>query len=139
MKKGNIIFGSILLLVTCYLLFLTYQIPKPMSEFELGAGYVPTVYLYTAIVLLASIIIKEFLKQDDEKLKVNSRALLFFLLIVVYVIGIRFAGYYIPTFIVLTALLYILGERRKYILLSVPVGFIVFIFVVFQKILHVRF
>ncbi|MDC7245160.1 MAG: tripartite tricarboxylate transporter TctB family protein [Sphaerochaetaceae bacterium] len=139
MKKGNVIFGSIVLLFMCYLLFLTYQIPKPMSEYEMGAGYVPTVYLYTAIFLLVSILIKEFLKKDDSPVNVSRRALFFFLIIVAYVIGIRFIGYYIPTFVVLTALLFLLGERRKKILLTVPIGFIVFIFVVFQKILHVRF
>lgn len=138
MKKGNIVFGLLLLFIMCFLLYLTYQIPKPMSEYEMGAGYVPSVYLYTAIALLITIIIREFLKTEERSLMVNLRTIMFFVIVVAYVIGIRFIGYYIPTLIVLAILLFILGERRKYVLLSVPIGFSVFIFIVFQQILNVR-
>ena len=139
MKKGNIVFALILLSAMILLLILSFDIPEPLSEFELGAGYVPSVYLYVAIGLLSIIIAGTVMKNDQTKIDFNRKTLFYFFLAIVYVIAIDLAGFYIPTLAVLVAFFIILGERRKHIIISVPAGFLLFIYVVFQKILHIRF
>lgn len=138
MKKGNIIFALILLAAMICLLILTYQIPKPLNDFEMGAGYVPTVYIYTSIIVIISIIVRQFKIQDISIFDFDLKTLLHIALVVVYVIAIDKLGYYVSTLAILITFLLVLGEKRKTILLSVPVGFLLFIYVIFEQILNIR-
>jgi len=138
MKKGNIIFASVLLVGMLFLLVITLQLPEPIDEREIGAGYVPTLYIGMSIALLISIVFTNLKSGKDKKFDLDLKLLGYLFVIIIYVVAIDHIGYYISTFLTLVTLLIMLGERRKITLFSIPIGFIIFIYVVFVRFVNLR-
>ncbi|GAK56501.1 hypothetical protein U27_03463 [Candidatus Vecturithrix granuli] len=56
-----------------------------------------------------------------------------------YLIGMQLVGYYLTTFIFLVAVIYFLGYRKYVTLFAVAGGWVLFAYLVFQRMLYVPF
>lgn len=138
MKKGNIVFALLLLICMSYLLTLTFSIPEPLDQRQIGAGYVPMLYISISIILLISIIVGTAKSEMKEKFDFDFKTIGYLGVIIGYVVAINYIGYYVSTLLTIFLLLFMLGERRKTVLFSIPIGFITFIYAVFVRIMKLR-
>lgn len=136
MRTGNIIFSSLLLALMFGVLYMTLQMPAAVNRDQIGPSYVPMVYVCAAIVLCIGIIIQSVKEKTKEPFHFDKRFFLYVFIAVIYLITIHFIGYYLSTVLSLVVLFLMLGVRKWYVLISVPSGFCLFIYIVFDRLVN---
>ena len=137
MKKYNYIVAAVLLVVGIGMIVGTMDFPYHGLS-DIGGGFWPK--LLGGALLLCSIGLA-LKKQPDEvtidfRSESMKRVLIALGIMVVFSVLTYILGFFVGTFFMVISCAILLGERNKVKLLAIPVGVIVFIYVVFEMVLH---
>lgn len=135
MKIANVIFAIILLLLLSLFMYSTLQIPKPINPNVIGPAYVPFVYLTVGILLAFFIIFFEIKdKYNLSQVTIDLRLFFYIVIAIAYMFAINYIGYYFSTFILIVLLYFLLGIRKWYLFIAIPLGYNLFVYLIFEKI-----
>lgn len=148
MKKYNIGLSIFFTLLGLAIIYLSRDLKTAEQGF--GAGTWPTflaVFLIIlSVILLVQTLIKMKLKtattKSEEKKPIQfasagmKRVYLIILVLVVYSLVQKWAGFYIACGVMIPLVLLVMGERRPLVLLAVTGGVIIVVFGLFGLVLH---
>ncbi|WP_223634619.1 tripartite tricarboxylate transporter TctB family protein [Planococcus sp. 4-30] len=138
MKKPNYISGLIIIIIAGFFYSQTFDFPQLDSQL-IGADFMPRVYCIMLILLGCILLIqtyrdKEEADEQENTMKYSIGAMFF---VILYVIVIPYIGFYISTFLLVLGLLLFSKVKNKILLIAIPVGTSLFIYVFFQILLKV--
>ena len=129
MKLADIIFP--VCLIGMSILGLTECGKLPQS-----AALLPRVCLWILIALAAGIMLKSLISKNNKTISFDwKRAGIILASLIIYVVLIPIAGYYVATILFTFALMFLFGVKNKVVLIAVPLGFALFAFLVFGQLL----
>jgi putative tricarboxylic transport membrane protein len=136
-KTGNIVFSIISIVIAACFVIMTFQF-KAIEVQDTGPAFLPRIYA-GCLVLLSLLLLIKSLKSKEQSQKFTSTrlALLTMLLFTILILLIPFLGFYLITPIVIFFFLKIFNEKNLFVLLGVPIGVVLFVFFIFQKLLFV--
>lgn len=139
MKLPNIIFGIIIICIGALFFGMTFDFPKLTLE-PVGPSFMPRVYS-VLLIMLGLLLIMNLFKNNEAANSIdrkNLKNVLFsMLLVLMYIILIRYIGFYISTLLFSISFLLFSRVRNKYVIISLPIGIITVIFIFFDKLLKV--
>lgn len=144
MKYGEIAMEGTLFISSIFLFYNALQIPRGIAR-EIGPALWPAILLSGIAILSLILIVKAFrggIKKEKVTQKKSERKRVFFLAVIltfVYVYLLKFAGFIVPTMILLGSHMYLMGYRKKSLILIVPVIFVASILFFFGIIMKVTF
>lgn len=142
LKVANISSGIVSIAVGGFFYFLTFSFPDIELD-VLGAEFLPRLYsilliLFGLILLVQAVVKKDSEEKDDEqKPSTYIYGLSTIAIVLLYILILPYVGFYISTILAMLALLYFSKVRKVLVLVSVPLGVILFIYVVFEILLKV--
>jgi len=123
-----------------FIITFSFPPPSPILRAVTDASTIPRVWFYALCVAVVLSVIPIVTGKNDPDLKFgNIRRLT--LVIATLVIGvslINIIGYYISMAVVTAVIMWLLGSRNKIELISVPIGWVLFSYFVFARLLNVR-
>lgn len=129
MKFADIIFPLLLIIVSVLGMIET-------NNFTESAALLPRIVFGLIIVLSLVVMGKAVIKKETKRVKINwKRAFTIMGTTVAYVVLLPIIGYYVATILYIAATMYLFGVRNKITLVAVPIGFVIFVFIIFGKIL----
>lgn len=138
---GQILVLAGILWVGVLFFFITFafRIPRFANVATTGAT-IPRFWFYVLIPvsLLAFIPIMKGEELPDEKSGNLQRVGLVFAVLVVTLMSFQYIGYYISSALFLVAVMWLLDSRNKVDLIVVPVGWVIFSYFFFYRLLYVR-
>ncbi len=138
MRLPNLIIGIVTTLIGIFFIANTLDFPNLDLE-PLGAAFMPRLYSIL-LIFLGLILVMQAIRDNKEKKEAKSNvkyALISMFIVIVYVLFIPPLGFYISTFLFTFIFLLFSKVRNKIVLVSVPVGTVLFIYICFDKILKV--
>ena len=142
MKNEKVIASIIFFIISGLFFVLTLDFPTGGQSHDVGAAFMPKVYagflfLFSLILLIQGI--KENIKKDESEPMYQNIALVvgIMLLTIVYVLLIPYLGFYLVSVAFMILFLKLTKTTSLKIIFLVPVGANLFIFIFFQKMLHV--
>lgn len=138
MRIQNMIFGIIIIVLGGFFYALTFDFPK-LSADAPGPAFMPRVYCGLLIIFGLIVFIRGILdkRKEEEQEKTFRYAIASMGIVLLYIIVMPFIGFNISTFFLVLFLLLFSKVRSKLILISIPIGTVLFIFIVFVKLLKV--
>ncbi|MCM3763859.1 tripartite tricarboxylate transporter TctB family protein [Neobacillus niacini] len=139
MKLPNIISGLLIMLVSGFFYAQTYQFPKVKLE-EIGPAVMPRIYAAILFILGGIVVVQGLMakkREEEENEKTLGYAVISMVFVLVFLILIPVIGFYISTALLVVGLLLFSKVRNYILLISVPVGTVLFIYVCFEKLLKV--
>lgn len=138
MKKPNYISGLIVIIIAGFFYSLTFDFPKLDNQI-IGAEFMPRVYCILLLILGCLLLIQGFRNKKEENDEENTLkySLGSMLAVLIYLIIIPIIGFYISTILLVFSLLVFSKVRNKIILIVIPIGTSLFIFIFFQMLLNV--
>jgi len=133
-------FGNIVVpCVFIALALLFYVITLSFPEEEAGPSAIPHLWILILIVLSIFLLIQAFIgkMEPDPKSGRLDVLLLFIGSTVAYLLIMQFIGYYLSTFLFLILVMYFLSYRKHLIIFSVSGGWLLFAYLVFQRMLYI--
>ncbi len=128
-----------LFLIFISLIFYLISFTFPLGE-KVGPAVVPRLWIFIIIPLSIYLIFNVITKEDKE-IKYSkgdiSIVLKFVLLLVLYLLGIIYLGYFISSFLFVFSSIYLLGYKKLLTLISISAGWLLFSYFVFYKMLYV--
>ena len=133
---GNLLLPLIILALAavCF----TQSLDFPSGE-DVGPAVVPFLWIGFTVVFCVALIVQAILrkgKPDPVPGKIGF-VLLFVCWLVVYLAAIETIGYFLSSFIFLVGSMYVLTFRRHVIIFTVSIGWLVFSYIVFAKLLFI--
>ncbi len=133
---GNLLLPLIILALAavCF----TQSLDFPSGE-DVGPAVVPFLWIGFTVVFCVALIVQAILrkgKPDPVPGKIGF-VLLFVCWLVVYLAAIETIGYFFISFIFLVVSMYVLTFRRHVIIFTVSIGWLVFSYIVFAKLLFI--
>lgn len=138
-SKADIVAAICLLLVS----FLVFWISKDFPSSKTGIGVSTFPKLLAGVLIIFSIIIiiqaiknSSFSKKEPifkEFKKGHKLIIAVIIILIIYIQTLEVLGFILSSFLLLITLMFIFGERRKIILLLVPLLFSVILYLVFSK------
>jgi hypothetical protein len=124
-------------LIFLSLIFFVISYTFPSNE-EVGPSVVPRLWIFILIPLNIYLIISS-LKQKGEITEHYDKKPVykFIALLIAYLTGIFYLGYFISTFLFLFFSLYMLGYRKYLTMLLIDIGWLIFSYIVFYKMIFV--
>ncbi len=144
--KADVIISVIVFVISAYLLFEIKKVDSGDVYGELGPAYWPKFILVSLMVLsagLAAISITGVLKGTIAGVKpfhftvANARFLAAVAIIAVYLILLPYVGFLVLTPLQMIAFMYLLGERQKVWIFSLPFAMTLGIVLLFTKAMYV--
>lgn len=138
MKIPNYIGGILTIILAGFFYSRTFNFPNLQAQ-DIGAAFMPRVYCILLILLGGILIVQGFLDKSENSGSENTMkyAMLSMVFILVYIILVPILGFYISTLLLVLGMLLFSKVRSKVILVTIPIGTILFIFVFFQQLLKV--
>ncbi|MFD1206217.1 MULTISPECIES: tripartite tricarboxylate transporter TctB family protein [Sporosarcina] len=138
MKIPHITSGIISILIGGFFYFLTLDFPD-RNTMEVGAAFLPRIYCGLLIIFGLILFIQGILdKEKSEKQWMTiGYALISMVIVLAYILAMPFIGFYISTALVIFGLLFFSKVRRVATLISVPLGAVLFVYIVFELLLKV--
>jgi len=147
-KKLRPYMGQILILATVFgigILFfiITYSFPHPsgVTDSTTDASTIPRVWFYALIPSIALALIPIFTGKETPDAKWGAGLKNVGIILAILIISVslfQFIGYYISSALFVVVALWVLGVRNKIQLITLPLGWILFSYLVFAKVLYVR-
>lgn len=131
MKKIDMTISVFLIMFGCLYFYGTF------GFISSGAALVPRIYAILLITFSLILLIRSFFTKDEFQGGKIKHILLAMGIFVVYIITVPIVGFYLSSLFFIFILLLIRRVKNIYILAGVPIGSIVFIYLFFQKALHV--
>ena len=133
---GNLLLPLIILALAavCF----TQSLDFPSGE-DVGPAVVPFLWIGFTVVFCVALIVQAILrkgKPDPVPGKIGF-VLLFVCWLVVYLAAIETIGYFFSSFIFLVVSMYVLTFRRHVIIFTVSIGWLIFSYIVFAKLLFI--
>lgn len=138
-SKADIVAAICLLLVS----FLVFWISKDFPSSKTGIGVSTFPKLLAGLLIIFSIVIiiqaiknSSFSKKEPtfkEFKKGHKLIVAVIIILIIYIQMLEVLGFILSSFLLLITLMFIFGERRKIILLLVPLLFSVILYLVFSK------
>lgn len=138
-SKADIVAAICLLLVS----FLVFWISKDFPSSKTGIGVSTFPKLLAGLLIIFSIVIiiqaiknSSFSKKEPtfkEFKKGHKLIIAVIIILIIYIQMLEVLGFILSSFLLLITLMFIFGERRKIILLVVPLLFSVILYLVFSK------
>jgi len=138
-SKADIVAAICLLLVS----FLVFWISKDFPSSKTGIGVSTFPKLLAGLLIIFSIVIiiqaiknSSFSKKEPtfkEFKKGHKLIIAVIIILIIYIQMLEVLGFILSSFLLLITLMFIFGERRKIILLVVPLLFSVVLYLVFSK------
>lgn len=140
MKKYNYIVAVILLIVGIGMIVGTLGFPY-YGLSDIGGGFWPKVLGGALIICSIGLAVETTLKKNEEvTIDFHSegmkRVLIAIGIMIVFSALMMIFGFFVATFFMVISCAILLGERNKVKLIAIPVGVIVFIYAVFEMVLH---
>ena len=106
---------------------------------EVGPAVVPRIWAYGFIALNIYILIKTLTGKEEKDPKPGrlDKVPLFLALSVVYILSVKYIGYYIATFIFIFMGIYLLAYRKYLVMITVAGGWLVLAYIAFYKLSYV--
>ncbi|WOV88094.1 tripartite tricarboxylate transporter TctB family protein [Sporosarcina oncorhynchi] len=138
MKVAHITSGIISIFIGGFFYYLTLDFPETKST-DTGAAFMPRIYCGLLIVFGLILFIQGLL--DKNKVERIDRtigyALISMAIVLAYVLTMPYIGFYISTALTIFGLLLFSKVRKVSTLVSVPLGAILFVYIVFGILLKV--
>ena len=105
-----------------------------------GSRSFPQVVCVLAIILATGFLISSMRGHQNDKMDFSGtgRAMIMAAILLVYMIGCSFLGFYVATLIYLPVAMIYLGQRNKIVIVAISIGLPVFVYLVFQKVLTMQ-
>ncbi len=137
--KGDVVIAAFLIFLGVYLYLQTLQFPVGKITSSVGPASIPRLWIYGLWFFCTWLIVRS-LKHPASVSDAKGRVLIplrLIILMALYVVVIRYLGYYLSTLLFLISGAYLLNYRKHWLIIGVAVSYIVFAYVVFFKILQV--
>lgn len=141
MKKYNYIVAVVLLIVGVGMIVGTLDFPYHGLA-DIGGGFWPKLLGGALIVCSVGLALETALKKEKEEVTIDfhsegmKRVLIAIGIMIVFSILTLVLGFFVATFFMVISCAILLGERNKIKLIAIPAGVIVFVYVVFEMVLH---
>jgi len=152
MKKGEIIGNAVILAFFLFLLIDSLKLHEIRRFGEMGSGFWPILILSAAVLLSAFLLLSSILKfrkgkgkeESEENLspaelasrkKQRNIVVLCAVVTLGYIFVMQGIGFALATFLYVLAFVFVLGERRKSVLIVSPVLVTALILVVFSRLI----
>ena len=141
MKKYNYIVAAVLLVVGIGMIVGTMDFPYHGLS-DIGGGFWPKLLGGARLLCSIGLALETALKKQPDEVTIDfrsegmKRVLIALGIMVVFSVLTYILGFFVGTFFMVISCAILLGERNKVKLLAIPVGVIVFIYVVFEMVLH---
>jgi putative tricarboxylic transport membrane protein len=156
MNRGIIVGNAVIVAFFLFMLFDSLKLHEIRRFGEMGSGFWPILILSTATVLSALLLLSSILKfkkgkgkeEPEEALspeelasrkKQRNIVVLCAVVTLVYIFAMQGIGFACATFLYVLAFIFVLGERRKWVLMISPVVVTAFILVVFSRFIAIPF
>lgn len=143
LKIANIASGIVSIVIGGFFYFLTFGFPEIETDL-LGPDFLPRLYcfllIFFGLILVIQGVIKKYSDEETgiQRSKTIGYALSSMAIVFLYIIILPYIGFYISTVLAMSALLYFSKIRKPLVLVGVPLGVALFIFIVFEKLLKVQ-
>ncbi len=136
---GDTVIASSLIFLGLFLYLLTLQFPAGKLASSVGPASIPRLWIYGLWLFSIWLLISSF--KNSQKVQTNFTLVwvpirLIFLMII-YLLIIKYLGYYLSTWLFLVIGAYALNYRKHLLIFSVAFSYILFSYLVFYKILGV--
>lgn len=135
-KNVNLISSILVMCISVMFFYLTLSFKKVESN-EVGAAFMPRVYAIVLIILGIILFLQSLKSKDEENPSDFKMVAITMGVIAGYILLTPMLGFYISTLISVLALLLFSRVRKPILLITVPMGISLFIYVCFEKLLHV--
>jgi hypothetical protein len=132
---GNILIPCVFIAIGIVLYLITLTFP----EEEAGPSAIPHLWIIVLLILSIVLIVQALMGKMDPDPKSGrlDMVALFIGTTIAYLICMQFVGYYISTFIFLAAVMYFLSYRKYVTIVAVSCGWLLFAYLVFQRMLYI--
>jgi len=138
MRTANIISSFIAVGIALLFYVMANQF-KDIPVQDTGPAFMPQLYAGILVILAILLFINSIKAKDNSKSSSSNSKLVFLtmLLITLLISLIPVLGFYIVTPLAVVAFLLMCKEKNLFILIGLPLGIVLFIYVLFQKLLLV--
>ena len=136
MKTANLIVAAVSLIVMAFVGIYGLSFESAAQTGGPGPAYAPVGLSAIGVVLSIGIIVQSLKSKDDSRFDLSPRLIWCVVIIVVYVTSISVVGYYIPSFLYLASMIWILGLKRPLVTGAVALGFPAAIYLIFNTALN---
>lgn len=145
MKKGDLITGIVLLVLSGYVIQEAWQMP-PSATFAPGSGFLPfwlgVILAVFATILFVSALHRQATGKDSKPLFPGKQALFAIALVLFglagYIFLIEVLGYLVDTFLFIVFLMKIVEHEKWSLTLTVAVSSTAALFITFQLLLEIK-
>ena len=138
-SKADIVAAIFLLLVSFFVFWISKDFPS--SKTGIGVSTFPkllagVLIIFSIIIIIQAIKNSSFSKKEPifKEFKMGHKLIIAVIIIlIIYIQTLEVLGFILSSFLLLITLMFIFGERRKIILLLVPLLFSVVLYLVFSK------
>ena len=138
-SKADIVAAIFLLLVSFFVFWISKDFPS--SKTGIGVSTFPkllagVLIIFSIIIIIQAIKNSSFSKKEPifkEFKKGHKLIIAVIIILIIYIQMLEVLGFILSSFLLLITLMFIFGERRKIILLLVPLLFSVVLYLVFSK------
>ncbi len=134
-KYSGIMIPVFFIFLSFVFFIISYTFP---SNEDVGPAVVPRLWIFILIPLNIYLILIS-LRQKGKVTEIINKAPVyqFIGLLTLYLIGIIYLGYFLSTFLFLFLSLYMLGYRNYRVMLFIDIGWMIFSYVIFYKLIYV--
>jgi putative tricarboxylic transport membrane protein len=132
---GNILIPCVFIAIAILFYLITRTFPKE----EAGPSAIPLLWVIVLAVLSIFLIVQALLgkMEPDPKSGRLDMLAMFCGATIAYLLVMQLIGYYISTFLFLVAVMYFLSYRKYPVMLAVAGGWLVFAYLIFQRMLYI--
>ncbi len=138
--QPEVIISLFLIFLSAFLYWQTFDFPQGKLSRTAGPAAMPRLWLWGILLFSLWLIVDKLRSAQAPEKKQNAnqkKALLLASLTVVYLLIMQYMGYYVATFLFITAGAYLLSFRKHVVIFLTSAGFSVLSYFVFYKILGV--
>lgn len=138
MKKIDRITGILLIVFALFAYYGSYSFPE-LGVTDTGPAFFPRLVAIGIIGLSIILIVKSFIKTEDEKVKFDGykKVLLSVGIMIVYLIGFLKIGFFTSSVFSLILIMYVMGMRKKTTILLVTILSTGVIYLIFYYLFNV--
>ncbi|HZK55206.1 MAG TPA: tripartite tricarboxylate transporter TctB family protein [Desulfosporosinus sp.] len=135
-KKVDFISSILVICISIMVFYLSLSFKK-LEATEVGAAFMPRVYAGALIILSVILFVQSIKSKEDDDSGDFKMVAITMGVIAGYIVLTPMLGFYISTLVSVLALLLFSRIRKPILLITMPVGISLFIYICFQKLLHV--
>ena len=133
---GNILVPCCLIIVSLVFLVITFGFRAE----EAGPALIPRMWIYL-ILILSGVVLWQALRGKDKaapKIEKTGLVVLTLAIFIGYFLVMPFIGYFLSTFLFIVVMLHLLSYRKKILIYVIAVGWTLFSYLVFYKLLYIQ-